>query len=152
MPATASAAATKSWSITLADGRVIPSRELKVRASRSSGPGGQHVNKTSSRVELRWNLAASAVVTDNERAALGSALAKRLDAEGWVVVVASDTRSQLRNRLLAAGRLAALIQRALIPRTRRVRTTPTRAQKSKRLEAKRRHSDRKASRRAREFD
>jgi len=152
MPAIATAAAPKSSSITLADGRVIPSRELRVRTSRSSGPGGQHVNKTSSRVELRWNLAASAVVTDNERAILSSALAKRFDADGWVVVVASDTRSQLRNRVLAAARLAALIERALTPRARRVRTTLSRTQKAKRLDAKRRHSDRKAARRTREFD
>ena len=133
-------------------GRAIPWRELALRVSRSAGPGGQHVNKTSSKVEIRWRLATSAAVTDEERAVLGAALGKRLDAEGSVVVVASDTRSQLRNRQLAEARLADMVRRALTPRPRRVPTKPSRAQKARRLEAKRKRSEQKAARATREFD
>jgi ribosome-associated protein len=138
--------------LALHDGRVIPQRELRFRASRASGPGGQHVNKTSSRVELVWDLARSTVITDRERATLGSALANRLDADGSVVVVASDTRSQFRNRSLAESRLAALVRRALTPRPRRIPTKPTAAQKARRLESKRRHSTRKSTRRPQDFE
>jgi ribosome-associated protein len=132
--------------------RAIPRREIVLRVSRSSGPGGQHVNKTSSKVEIRWKLAHSAAITDVERAVLLAALGKRLDADGSVVVVASDTRSQLRNRQLAEARLVDMVRRALTPRARRVPTKPSRAQKARRLEAKRKRSEQKATRTTRDFD
>jgi ribosome-associated protein len=132
--------------------RAIPWREIVLRASRASGPGGQHVNKTSSKVEIRWKLAASTAVADAERAVLRVALVNRLDAHGSVVVVASDTRSQLRNRELAEGRLADLIRRALTPRARRVPTKPSRSQKARRLDAKRKRGDQKTARATRDFD
>jgi ribosome-associated protein len=134
----------------LSDGRVIPRGELRVRVSRSSGPGGQHVNKTSSRVELRWDLAHSVAITPEERARLRSAFANRLDARGAVIIVASQTRSQWRNRLLAEARLVERIERALTPRARRIPTTPSAGQRARRLDAKRRQSERKASRQTRE--
>ena len=76
----------------------IPKSELVMKASRSSGAGGQHVNKTSSRVELAWNVVTSPSLSDDQRALLIQRLASRLSAEGTIRVVASDTRSQLRNR------------------------------------------------------
>jgi ribosome-associated protein len=125
----------------------IPRTELDVRVSRSSGAGGQHVNKTSSRVEIFWNIASSRAVSEEQRARLREKLASRLTTEGSVRVVASDMRSQSRNRELAEERLADLVRRALvIPRKRRA-TKPTRAAKEARLESKKRHSSKKRDRR-----
>lgn len=124
----------------------IPRDELQYRASRSGGPGGQHVNTSSTRIELLWNLAVSRVITDEERERLRSKLAARLDADGMVRVVASDRRSQQQNKQAADERLAALIKRALhVPKPRRA-TKPTRASKERRLSDKKRHSERKRNR------
>ena len=125
----------------------IPRAELDVRVSRSSGAGGQHVNKTSSRVEIFWNVVSSRAVSEEQRARLREKLASRLTTEGSIRVVASDMRSQSRNRELAEERLADLVRRALvIPRKRRA-TKPTRAAKEARLESKKRHSTKKRDRR-----
>jgi ribosome-associated protein len=125
----------------------IPRTELDVRVSRSSGAGGQHVNKTSSRVEIFWNIVDSRAVSEEQRARLREKLASRLTTEGSIRVVASDMRSQSRNRELAEGRLAELVRRALvIPRKRRA-TKPTRAAKEARLDSKKRHSTKKRDRR-----
>jgi len=125
----------------------IPRSELDVRVSRSSGAGGQHVNKTSSRVEIFWNVPGSRALTDEQRSRLREKLASRLTTEGSIRVVASDMRSQSRNRELAEERLADLVRRALIvPRKRRA-TKPTRASKEARLDSKKRHSTKKRDRR-----
>jgi ribosome-associated protein len=125
----------------------IPRTELDVRVSRSSGAGGQHVNKTSSRVEIFWNVVGSRAVSEEQRARLREKLASRLTTEGSIRVVASDMRSQSRNRELAEERLADLVRRALvIPRKRRA-TRPTRAAKEARLDSKKRHSTKKRDRR-----
>jgi len=125
----------------------IPRTELDVRVSRSSGAGGQHVNKTSSRVEIFWNIVGSRAVSEEQRARLREKLASRLTTEGSIRVVASDMRSQSRNRELAEERLADLVRRALvIPRKRRA-TKPTRAAKEARLDSKKRHSTKKRDRR-----
>lgn len=125
----------------------IPRSELDVRVSRSSGAGGQHVNKTSSRVEIFWNVAESRALTDEQRLRLREKLASRLTTEGSIRVVASDMRSQSRNRELAEERLADLVRRALIvPRKRRA-TKPTRASKEARLDSKKKHSTKKRDRR-----
>jgi ribosome-associated protein len=125
----------------------IPRTELDVRVSRSSGAGGQHVNKTSSRVEIFWNIVGSSAVSEDQRARLREKLASRLTTEGSIRVVASDMRSQSRNRELAEERLADLVRRALvIPRKRRA-TKPTRASKEARLDSKKRHSTKKRDRR-----
>jgi ribosome-associated protein len=125
----------------------IPRSELEVRVSRSSGAGGQHVNKTSSRVEIVWNVLASRALSEEQRARLSDKLSSRITGEGEVRVVASDTRSQAQNREHAEERLVELVRRALIvPRKRRA-TKPTRASKEARLESKKRHSSKKAQRR-----
>jgi ribosome-associated protein len=125
----------------------IPRTELDVRVSRSSGAGGQHVNKTSSRVEIFWNVVGSRALSDGQRARLREKLASRLTTEGSIRVVASDMRSQSRNRELAEERLADLVRRALVvPRKRRA-TKPTRAAKEARLDSKKRHSTKKRDRR-----
>jgi ribosome-associated protein len=119
----------------------IPLREVTLRASRSSGPGGQHANVTASRVEASFDVAASSALSDKQKA--------RVMARCGPVVraVAQDARSQARNRELALQRLQARLKHALaVPRSRRP-TKPTAASKARRLEAKRRRSERKRARR-----
>lgn len=125
---------------------VIPRDELEARASRSGGPGGQHVNVTSTRVEVRWNPGRSRALTPDEKERLAQRLASRLDRDGWLRVAASDTRSQRQNRLLAEERLARLVAAALAVPRRRVATKPTRAAKEKRLRAKKLRGQRKRER------
>lgn len=130
-------------------GLVIPHSELIVRASRSSGAGGQHVNKTSSRVEIVWNIAQSRVLSDEQRTRLATRLASRLSEEGAIRVVASDTRSQLRNRATAERRLAETIARALVVQRRRRPTKRPRAANEARLTEKKKHSHKKRERQER---
>lgn len=130
----------------------IPRAELAVRATRASGAGGQHVNKTSSRVEVTWNPSRSTVLTDDDRARLATRLASRISEDGDLRVVASDTRSQLQNRELAESRLAELVRAALVIPKIRKRTRPTRASKQARLDEKRHRSDKKRDRSRRSDD
>ena len=124
------------------DGLVIPGAELVERFSRSPGPGGQSVNTTDSRVELEWDAATSAALTDAQRARLLARLAASV-----VRVVATEHRSQHRNRVAARERLAERIREGLAPPppTRRP-TRPTRGSKERRLEAKRQRGETKAMR------
>jgi ribosome-associated protein len=114
----------------------VPAAELGWRFSRSSGPGGQHVNTSDSRVELFWNVAESAALTEFQRQRLSARLARRL-VDGVITVAASEQRSQLRNREVALAKLATLIAEALAPDapTRRP-TKPTRGSDRRRLAAK----------------
>lgn len=125
----------------------IPRTELVARASRASGAGGQHVNKTSSRVEVTWSVARSPSLDQEQRARILARLASRVNDAGELRVVASDTRSQLRNRELAERRLAELVRAALVVPRRRKPTRPTRAAKEARLQAKHRRADKKRERR-----
>lgn len=126
----------------------IPRSELVVRATRSGGPGGQHVNTSSTRVELVWNVRESSAVDEPMRHRLLARLARRLDSDGAVRVVASATRSQRRNREDAEVRLAELVRRALATPRKRIPTRPSRAAKEARLTAKRRQGEKKRIRRA----
>ncbi|MFN0178177.1 MAG: alternative ribosome rescue aminoacyl-tRNA hydrolase ArfB [Gemmatimonadales bacterium] len=115
----------------------IPEAELEFKASRAGGPGGQHVNTSSTRVEVRWNPARSAALSDREKARLMVTLASRLDGEGWLRVVAATTRSQRQNRIEATERLVALVERSLVvPKTRKPTKTPA-GERRRRLEDKR---------------
>jgi ribosome-associated protein len=125
----------------------LPLAELEYRATRAGGPGGQHVNTSSTRIEVWWDVGASPTLTDEQRLRLLERLASRLDGEGRLRVVASDRRSQLRNREAATERLRDLVAAALaVPKSRK-RTRPSRAAKAARLEAKRRRSALKRERR-----
>lgn len=126
---------------------LLPLAELDYRATRSGGPGGQHVNTSSTRIEVRWDVRSSPTLTEEQRARLIERLANRLDGEGRLRVVASESRSQLRNREAANERLRELVASALAVRKPRRRTKPTRAAKAARLEAKRRRSALKRDRR-----
>ncbi len=130
----------------------IPRFELTFRATRAGGPGGQHVNTSSTRVELLWSLGRSRAVSDEQRGRLREKLAERLDAQGNVRVVASAFRSQLRNRQDAEERLAALIRRALtVPKSRK-KTRPSRSAVESRLRTKRKVSEKKKERRLQDLD
>jgi ribosome-associated protein len=143
---------TRSEGLKVDDSLSIPRSELSFRASKSGGPGGQHVNTSSTRVEIVWNPSYSRALSTEQRERLESKLANRLDSDGNIRVVASSHRSQLRNREEAETRLAALVRSALtIPKSRR-KTKPSRAVREARLESKRRSSVRKQQRRLRDFD
>ena len=130
----------------------IPLAELTYRASRSGGPGGQHVNTSSTRIEVVWDIAASPSLDDAQRARLLERLATRLDKEGRLRLVSGATRSQLQNRMAVTARLASIVADALhVPRPRK-RTRPSRAAKAARLDAKRKRAGLKASRRRVERD
>ncbi len=119
----------------------IPLAEIELRASRSSGPGGQHANVTASRVEAVFDVEASAALDEGQRARL-------LERAGpTVAAVAQDARGQARNRELALERLAGKIAAALRVAPRRRPTRPTRASRERRLQGKRRRGERKRGRR-----
>jgi ribosome-associated protein len=124
----------------------IPRAELEVRASRSGGPGGQHVNTSSTRVEVVWNVRTSPVLFDDQRTRIVTALRTKLSATGELRVVASDTRSQRRNRTLAESRLADIVRRALIVKKARKQTRPTRSAVERRLAEKKLNAKRKHDR------
>jgi ribosome-associated protein len=125
----------------------VPLGELEYRATRSGGPGGQHVNTSSTRVEVSWDVAGSPALTAEQRARLLMRLATRLDGAGRLRLVSSTSRSQLRNREEVTERLRrVLADGLLVPKTRK-RTKPTRAAKAARLESKRRRSATKRDRR-----
>ncbi len=120
----------------------VPLSEVVVRASRSSGPGGQHANVTASRIEASFDVEASAALTAEQKHRITARYGPR------VVAVAQDARSQTRNRELALERLRRRLEGALHVPRRRHPTGPTEASRRRRLEAKRRQSERKRARRA----
>jgi ribosome-associated protein len=125
----------------------IPRSELSFRATRAGGPGGQHVNTSSTRVELLWNLDRTRALSVDQRARIREKLGTRLDGLGNLRVVASAFRSQVRNRTDAEERLAALIRRALVVPKARKKTRPSRSAVESRLYVKKKHSDKKKGRR-----
>ena len=125
----------------------IPRTELDIRASRSGGPGGQHVNTSSTKIELQWQPGASIAFNDAQRARVVAALATKLDTEGWLRLTASEHRSQLQNRDAAEARLVALVKGALVVPKQRRATKPTLTSKVKRLESKSQRSEVKQQRR-----
>jgi ribosome-associated protein len=128
--------------------RPLPASELEFRFSRSGGPGGQHVNTSSTRVELIFDLASSPSLTEDERELAMRRLRSRIDADGRLRVVAQDERSQMRNRALAARRFTELMRRALAPPAPPRRATrPTRAATARRIAEKRRAGETKRLRR-----
>lgn len=125
---------------------IIPDSELRELASRASGPGGQHVNKTSTRVTLRWRPADSEALSDEQRARLLEQLEGRLTRSGEIVVDADRFRSRARNRELASERLAEIVREALHEAAPRKPTRPTRGSKERRHAAKARRGEIKAGR------
>jgi ribosome-associated protein len=133
--------------IRIRPGLAIPAAEVLELASRASGPGGQHVNKSATRVTLRWSPRESAVLTEPQRKRLMVALRSRLTREGELVVHADRERSRRRNREAARERIAELVRGGLeVPRHRR-KTAPSRASKARRQETKRQRGELKRRRR-----
>jgi len=129
------------------DSVVIPRDELLTRASRAGGAGGQHVNTSSTRIELLWNVGTTRALTEEQRERVLQKLSSRLDSERTVRVVASDRRSQRQNRESAESRLADLVRAALVVPKKRRATKPSRAAKQARLDSKKRVSEKKRERR-----
>lgn len=123
--------------IVLAQGVVVPEAEILFKATAAGGPGGQHVNKVATRVELYLDIAHSPSIAPPVKHRLLATLAASLDSEGTLRVVASSERSQSKNREAALERLKALLTEALRPRKKRIRTKPTKASKRRRLDDKR---------------
>src|SRR5262245_775142 len=129
------------------DALTIPRSELEFRATRSGGPGGQHVNTSSTRIELTWNVLTSPSLDDAQRARILEKLPTRIDSSGVLRLTASSQRSQLQNREEVTERFAQIVAQALrIPKARK-KTKPSKASKEARLKQKKRRSETKQRRR-----
>ena len=133
-------------SIEVTDGITIDESELQFEFVRATGPGGQNVNKVSSAVQLRFDLASSPSLSEAVRARLRRIAGKRVSEDGVLVIHARRFRTQEQNRQDAVQRLVALVQQASKERRLRVKTTPTAASRQRRLEAKRLRSQTKRQR------
>jgi ribosome-associated protein len=131
----------------LGAGRTLPRDEIAVECARSSGPGGQHVNKTETKVILRWSPGASPSLTEFARQRIAERLAARINNAGELVLHCDEYRSRRRNLEGAFDRLEALLKEALRPVRARKATRPTQASKVRRKQAKRRQAERKQGRR-----
>jgi ribosome-associated protein len=125
----------------------IPAGELEIAFARSGGPGGQNVNKVSSKVDLRWNPTTSSALTHDDRNWLLSRLANRLTTDGTLIVTSTLTRDQIKNRDDAMSKLALIVRAALDRPKARKPTKPTKGSKRRRVEAKRHRSEIKRNRR-----
>lgn len=127
--------------------RVVPINEIKVVFVRSQGPGGQNVNKTSTKAQLRWHIWDSRAFTDEEKALIARALSSYTTWKGEIILSSDETRSQEQNKQRVIRKLNSLVEKAIIPAKLRVPTKPTRASKAKRLDLKKKHSEKKKKRR-----
>ncbi len=120
--------------------------EFTFKTSRSSGPGGQHVNKTDSRVELRFNPQKSELLSDDQKVILHQKLSSQLTSDGDLIVVCQQERSQYKNKALAIEKLYELLHKTLRPVKKRKATKPTRASIQKRMELKKQTAEKKKRR------
>lgn len=131
----------------LRDGRILPKDCFHLSFSRSGGAGGQHVNKTETKVDLRLDLtAAEAVLGPFDVARIREAMANRIDADGMLFVTASEHRSQFQNYEAALQRMVSLIAAALVRRRKRIATKPTRGSQRRRVEEKKHRGEIKKGR------
>lgn len=142
----------KDGALELSETLAIPRTELVYRASRAGGAGGQHVNTSSTRIELLWNVRQTQALDAEQRTRVETKLASRLDGDGWLRVVSSARRSQGQNREAAEERLVTLIRGALVVPKRRKATKPSRGAKEARLAEKKKRGDTKRQRRTGPFD
>ena len=121
----------------------IPRAELRFRASRSGGPGGQHVNTSATRIELEWDVQSSPSISEDERIRIRERLANRINQEGVLQLAESGSRSQHQNKEAVTERFRELLRNALRFEKRRRKTRPSRAARERRLRAKKRRSEKK---------
>ncbi|MEP6835351.1 MAG: alternative ribosome rescue aminoacyl-tRNA hydrolase ArfB [Gemmatimonas sp.] len=126
----------------------VPFAELELTAITGSGPGGQNVNRSATRISLRWNVKTTRALDDAQRTRVLGVLGSRLDGDGNIRIVAGEYRSQLQNRAEAFARLAHLVARALVVQKKRKATKPTRSSVEKRLTEKKQRSSTKRDRRS----
>lgn len=126
--------------LSIKNGITIPAHELEISASRSGGPGGQHVNKTSSRITVRWNLRNTNALNEEQKARVIQKLQSRLTTEGDLIVHNGSSRSQAKNKELALNQLAKEVRTALIIPKKRTATKVSKGVKEARLQDKSRHS------------
>ena len=138
---------SKEGAVEVTASLAIPRAELVYRASRAGGAGGQHVNTSSTRIELLWNVLASPSLDDASRERVAARLASRIDGDGWIRVVSSARRSQQQNRDAAEVRLAELVRAALVVQKRRKATKPSRGAREARLAEKKKRGETKRQRR-----
>lgn len=127
------------------------STEFIFQATRSSGPGGQNVNKVSSKVELRFDVRNSQLLSEDEKSMISEKLSSKINKQDELVLVAQTDRSQLKNKEKVIGKFYLLIEKALTPRKRRFQTQPTKASVERRLESKRVRASIKANRKESEM-
>ena len=139
---------SKEGAVEVTPSVAIPRAELEYRASRAGGAGGQHVNTSSTRIELIWNVRTTPVLDEVTRERVLATLASRIDGDGWIRVVSSARRSQQQNREAAEARLAELVRGALVVKKRRKATRPSRGAKEARLAEKKKRGETKRQRRA----
>jgi ribosome-associated protein len=137
----------ESDTLLISDSLRIPLAEIEIAFTRSSGPGGQHVNKTSTRAEITFDVGHSPSIAERDRSWLLSRLASKLDTEGKLHIAAQEYRSQLRNKKAALDRLQELLQEALKRPKKRKRSKPSKSSIEARLKSKKRAGDIKKQRR-----
>jgi len=127
----------------------IPLSELRFRTSRSSGPGGQNVNKLETRVELVFDVASSPSLSEDQKNVLFTHLASRIDARGVLHISSQKSRSQWENKQLVIEKLVSILHGALKVRRKRVKTSPTHSSKERRVQSKKKHGQKKTMRKVR---
>ncbi len=123
------------------------SNEVKYKTARSSGPGGQNVNKVNTKVSIHFNVNESELLSRPQKIIIFNKLKSRINKDGFIIINCEKTRSQLKNKEMALSSLHDLINRTLTPEKKRISTKPTKASKLKRLQNKKLLSDKKANRR-----
>ncbi len=126
--------------------------EMAFSTSRSGGPGGQNVNKVNTKVELRFNIYDSSLLSDEEKEVLTGKLKNKINNKGELILVSEKYRTQLKNKEEVIEKFFALIKEALTPRKKRIPVKPTKASIEKRLESKKIQSDKKKNRKMPEID
>jgi ribosome-associated protein len=152
MPSTSNPLGADDGTLPIRAGVAVPRHELTYRATRSGGPGGQHVNTSSTRVELTWSVIETRALSPELKARALQRLTTRLDGRGVLRLVSDRTRSQLQNKEDVTERFVGVLKAALtLPKVRRA-TKVSKAAKARRVDAKKRHGAKKADRRRRDHD
>lgn len=123
------------------------SKELNFKTSRSSGAGGQHVNKVETSVTVTWKVADSEFFNERQKELISEKLKNRINLEGYLFLNVSESRTQLQNKKIAVERILELVDKALVVSKFRAKTKPTRSSVEKRIQQKKQHSDKKENRR-----